>query len=251
MGLALGLSLVINLGSWWFSDRIVIRMTGAREVSPSENPGLHRMIEELARSAGIPKPGVYAVADRSPNAFATGRGPSRSAVAVTDGLMSLLSEREVRGVLAHEIAHIKDRDVLVSSIAAAIAGAIMWLAYSLRWAALFGFGGSSDDEGGGNIIVLLGVAILAPLAAMLLQMAVSRSREYKADAEGAAIANDSHGLADALQKLAVMSQRLPMANQRAATVHHIVHPLAGGGMTRLFSTHPPIEDRIRRLREMR
>jgi len=250
MTVALVVSLAMNLGSWWFSDKLVIAMTRAREVPPDANPGLHRAVSELAANAGMAKPRVYFVDDPSPNAFATGRGPGHSVVAVTRGLLEMLSEREVRGVLAHEIAHIKDRDVLVSSVAAAIAGAVMWLAWMMRWAALFGFGGGDDDEGGGNIVVLLAVSILAPVAAMFIQMAISRSREYKADAVGASVSGDPLALADALGKLSYASRRVPMRNQGASTVHHIVHPFSGGGVVRLFSTHPPIEDRIARLREM-
>ncbi len=249
MTIALGVSLVMNLGAWWFSDKLVVKMTRAKEVTPAQEPRLHRMVDELSRSAGIPKPKVYVVPDPTPNAFATGRGPGHSAVAVTNGLMDLLSDREVRGVLAHEIAHIQNRDVLVSSVAASIAGAVMWLANMAQWAMIFGFGRSDDDDGP-NPIVLLVMAILAPIAATLIQMAISRSREYKADARGAAIASDPGALADALARLDSGVRRNPERNSGAATVHYIVNAFSGRSMLRLFSTHPPIEDRIARLREM-
>jgi len=249
MTLALGFAAVMNLGAWWFSDRMVIAMTRAREVSPGEAPALERMVDELARAAGMPTPRLYMTADPSPNAFATGRGPSRSAVAVTEGLLALLPEREIRGVLAHEMAHIKHRDVLISSVAATVAGAVMWLAAMARWAMIFGGGGGDDDDGGG-ILGLLFMAVLAPIAAMLIQMAVSRSREYAADTRGAALCGDPGSLADALEHLHRGISLRPSGNSRAATVHHIMHPFKAGGMTRLFSTHPPTEERVRRLREM-
>ena len=246
--IALAVSLVMNLGSWWFSDKIVIKMTRAKEVQPQDNPGLHRMVEELSRNAGIPKPRVYMTADPSPNAFATGRGPGHAAVAVTQGLMQLLTEREVRGVLAHELGHIKHRDVLVSSVAAAIAGAIVWIAYMMRWVGIFGGLGGDDDDG--NILVVLLLSILAPIAAMIIQMAISRSQEYKADIRGAEISQDPGALADALAKLSNGVKRVPERNTNAATVHHIVNGFSGRPMMKLFSTHPPIEDRISRLRTM-
>lgn len=250
MTVALGLSLVMNLGAWWFSDRMVIAMTRAKPVTAAEAPRLHRMVEELARNAGIPKPAVYVVADRTPNAFATGRGPGRAVVAVTQGLQELLSEREVRGVLAHEIAHIQNRDILISSISAAIAGAVMWLANMAQWAMLFGGFGRGDEDEGPNPLVLLVTALLAPLAATVIQMAISRSREYKADARGAEVCGDPGALADALARLDVGVHRRPAHNQASATVHCIVNAFSGRSMLRLFSTHPPIEDRIARLREM-
>jgi len=246
--LALGLAAVFNIGAWWFSDRMVVAMTRAREVRPGEAPALERMVAELARNANMPAPRLYITDDPSPNAFATGRGPSRSAVAVTRGLMGLLPEREIRGVIAHEIAHIKNRDVLISSVAATVAGAIMFLASMARWAMIFGGGRGDDDDGG--ILGLLFMAILAPVAAMLIQMAVSRSREYVADARGAALSGDPGSLADALEHLHRGISFQPSANSRAAPVHHIMHPFKAGGVTRLFSTHPPMEERVRRLREL-
>ncbi|MFH1530803.1 MAG: zinc metalloprotease HtpX [Pseudomonadota bacterium] len=246
MTIALCFAAVMNIGAWWFSDRVVIAMTRAREVAPGEAPALERMVTELARNANMPPPRLYITDDPSPNAFATGRGPSRSAVAVTRGLMSLLPEREIRGVIAHEIAHIKNRDVLISSVAATVAGAIMLLASMARWAMIFGGGRSDDDDGG--ILGLLFMAILAPFAAMLIQMAVSRSREYVADARGAALSGDPGSLADALEHLHTGISFRPSGNSRAATVHHIMHPFKAGGVSRLFSTHPPTEERVRRLR---
>ncbi len=248
--IALGFALVMNLGSWWFSDKMVIAMTRAQPLPPADHPRLYRMVEELSRNAGIPMPRLYWVPDRSPNAFATGRGPGHAVVAVHQGLLDLLNEREIRGVLAHEIAHIKDRDVLVSSVAAAIASAIVWLAYMLQWAAIFGVGGSSDDDGRSSPLALLGLALLAPIAATIIQLAVSRSREFKADSVVAAISGDPDGLADALEKLTYANRRIPLMTTRSSAVHRIVHPLSGGGMTRLFSTHPPLEARISRLRAM-
>ncbi len=250
MTVALGVSLLMNMGAWWFSDRMVIAMTRARPVTEAEAPRLHRMVEELSRNAGIPKPRVYVVPDRTPNAFATGRGPGHAVVAVTQGLQELLSEREIRGVLAHELAHIQNRDILVSSVAAAIAGAVMWLANMAQWAMLFGGVGRGDDEEGPNPLVLLVTAILAPLAATVIQMAISRSREYKADSRGAEISRDPGALADALARLDAGVHRRPSQNGSAATVHCIVNSFSGRSMLRLFSTHPPIEDRIARLREM-
>ena len=248
MTLALGVAAVMNLGAWWFSDRMVIAMAGAREVRAGELPALERMVDELAREAGMPAPRLYVTDDPSPNAFATGRGPSRSAVGVTRGLLALLPEREIRGVLAHEIAHIRHRDVLISSVAATVAGAVMFLASMARFAMIFG--GSGDDDEGGGILGLLFMAILAPIAAMLIQMAVSRSREFAADARGAALCRDPGSLADALEHLNRGISLRPSGNSRAATVHHIMHPFKAGGVTRLFSTHPPTEERVRRLRNM-
>lgn len=247
MTIALGISLLMNLGAWWFSDRLVIAMTRAREVSPRDEPMLHRLVDELSRNAGIPKPRVYRVPDRSPNAFATGRGPGHAAVAVTDGIMALLSERELRGVLAHEIAHIQNRDILISSVSAAVAGAIMWLANLAQWVGIFG--GGNDEEGTSPLVYLL-IAIFAPIAALIIQMAISRSREYKADAAGAAIGRDPRALADALERLEAGVHRRPSANSSAAPVHCIVNAFSGRSLLRLFSTHPPIEDRITRLRDM-
>lgn len=247
MMFALILAAGLNFGSYWFSDRIVLSMYQAREVSRNQAPQLFETVERLARRAELPMPRVYIIPKDAPNAFATGRNPQHAVVAVTEGLLQRMDRDELAGVLAHELAHIKDRDILVSSIAATLAGAIMMLANMARWSAIFGgFGG--DDEGPG-IFGLLLTSILAPIAAILVQMGISRSREYLADQEGAKIAGSSEGLARALEKLGADSGRL-QANP--ATSHlFIVNPLSGGGLRNLFSTHPPLEERIARLRGRR
>lgn len=242
---------LMNFFSYWFSDKIVLTMMRGQEVSPDELPWLHSMVERLANSAGVPKPRVYVVPSPSPNAFATGRNPSHSAVAVTEGILRLLSREELEGVLAHEIAHIKNRDTLISTISATIAGAIMFLAYMARWAVIFGgFGGRDNDNRGGALVYLL-IGIIAPIAAMLIQFAISRSREFQADATGARIAGNPYGLANALRKLAAGVVRIPMQTSPATSHLFIVNPLSGGGFAKLFSTHPPVEERIRRLMDMR
>ena len=248
--IALVIALVMNLGSYWFSDKIVLRMYKARELSPSEAPMLHRMVEELARNAGIPKPRVCIIPDPSPNAFATGRNPQHAVVAVTEGIVKLLSPDELRGVVAHEIGHIANRDILVQSIAGVLATVIIYVANMMQWAAIFGVG-RSDEEGGGNIFTTLLLAILAPIAASLIQFAISRSREYLADDTGAKLCGNPLALASALGKLTNYSKQIPMHEGTPATAHmFIVNPFSGGAVTKFFSTHPPVEDRIRRLREM-
>jgi heat shock protein HtpX len=250
MYIAFILALAMNFFSYWFSDKIVLRMYGAQEVSPGEAPELHRMVEDLAREAGIPKPKVYIIPDDSPNAFATGRNPEHAAVAATTGIMRILTPEELKGVLAHEIGHVRNRDILISTIAATMAGAIMILADMARFAAIFG--GRDDEEGGGGIIGVIVMSIVAPLAAMLIQMAISRSREYLADETGAHLAHNPMSLASALGKLARGVEQRPMDSASPATAHmFIVNPLTGGGIVNLFSTHPPIEERIARLRAMR
>ncbi len=250
MVIALVLAAAMNFFSYWFSDKIVLAMYGAREVSEAEAPELVGIVRELATRAGLPMPRVYIIDTPTPNAFATGRNPSHAAVAVTTGLMQMLSPEELKGVLGHEIAHIKDRDILVSSVAATIAGAVMVLADMARWAMFFG-GGDEDDEGGLGLVGLLVMSILAPLAAMLIQLAISRSREYLADREGAKLAGNPLWLAGALEKLEAANRALPMPGARPQTAHmFIVNPLSGGGLAGLFSTHPPIEERIARLRAM-
>jgi len=246
MIVALGLAAVMNFGSYWFSDKIVLRMYRARPVAPNEAPRLHAVVERLVARAGIPKPALYVLPERAPNAFATGRNPAHAAVAVTNGLLELMDEEEIEGVIAHELAHVKNRDILISSIAATIAGAVAVLGSFARWGAIFGgFGGRDDRDGG--VIGLLATAIVAPVAAMIIQMAVSRSREYAADATGAAIAGSPYGLARALEKLGAYSKRVPM-NAGPATSHlFIVNPLSARSFATLFSTHPPLEERIRRL----
>jgi heat shock protein HtpX len=253
MVLAFVLAGVMNLGSYWFSDKIVLAMYRAQEISPQEHPGIHQIVAELSQTAGIPKPRVYLIEDDSPNAFATGRNPQHAVVAVTTGIMRILSREELRGVLAHELGHVRNRDILIGSIAATMAGAIMMIANMARFAAIFGGGRSSDEEGGGGgIIGMLVLTIVAPLAAMLIQMAISRSREYLADASGAQFSHNPLSLASALGKLQRASQQIPMADAKPATAHmFIVNPLSGRSLMSLFSTHPPIEERIARLRGMR
>lgn len=253
MVVAFVLAGIMNLGSYWFSDKIVLSMYGAREIAPQEHPEIHQMIMELAQHAGLPKPRVYLIEDDSPNAFATGRNPEHAVVAVTSGILRILSRQELKGVLAHELAHVKNRDILIGSIAATMAGAIMILANMARWAAIFGGSRNSEEgEGGGGILGIIVMTIVAPIAAMLIQMAISRSREYLADATGASFSGNPLGLAGALEKLQIASQRLPMESPNPATAHmFIVNPLSGRSLFNLFSTHPPIEERIARLQAMR
>lgn len=243
-------ALLMNFGSYWFSDKIVLTMYRAQEVSPREAPELHRLVQRLAQRAGIPMPRVYIIPSDAPNAFATGRNPQHGAVAVTEGIMRLLDEDELAGVLAHELGHIRNRDTLIMTVAATLAGAITMLAHMAQWGAIFGGLGRRDDEGNGGVFGLLFMAILAPIAATLIQLAISRSREYFADSTGAAIAGSPRGLARALEKLHYASQRVPMEANPATAHLFIVNPLTGGSLLNLFSTHPPIEERIRRLRRM-
>lgn len=252
MVIALVVAALMNLVSYWFSDKIVLSMYGAQPVSEEEAPELYAMVRELAQRAGLPMPKVCIIPSESPNAFATGRNPEHAVVAVTEGILRLLKPHELKGVLAHEIAHIKDRDILIGSIAATLAGAIMVLADMARWSAIFGGVKSEDEEGGSlGIIGAIVLSILAPIAALLVQMAISRSREYLADEEGARLSGNPEFLASALEKLAYGVERIPMEEARPATAHmFIVNPLTGGGILQLFSTHPPIEERIRRLRAM-
>jgi heat shock protein HtpX len=244
---------IMNIGSYWFSDKIVLAMYGAKEISPQALPEVHQMVQELSQMAGLPKPRIYLIEDDSPNAFATGRNPEHAVVAVTSGILRILSRQELKGVLAHELSHVKNRDILIGSIAATMAGAIMILANMARWAAIFGGSRDSENrEGGGGMIGLLVMTIVAPMAAMLIQMAISRSREYLADSTGAKISGNPLGLAGALEKLQIASQRIPMEDPKPSTAHmFIVNPLSGRSLLNLFSTHPPIEDRIARLRSMK
>ena len=254
MLLAFGMALVMNFGSYWFSDKIVLRMYNAQEITRNEDPAFYGMVERLAAKADLPMPKVYIIPDQSPNAFATGRNPSHAAVAATEGILRILSPEELEGVMAHELAHVKNRDILISTIAATFAGAISMIGSMLQWGAMLGAGRGDDEEGGGigGMIGSLAMAIIAPIAAMLIQMAVSRSREYMADATGAEICGKPLALAGALAKLQNASQMIPMQEQRPATAHlFIVNPLTGGGLMSLFSTHPPMEERIARLRAMR
>ena len=249
MTIALVLALLMNLGTYWFSDKIVLAMYRAREVTEAEAPGLYSIVRGLSQKAGLPMPRVYIIDADQPNAFATGRNPKHAAVAVTTGIMRILTDEELAGVIAHELAHIKHRDILISTIAATIAGAISYLAHMAQWALLFG-GFSRDDDEGGNPIAALIIMIVAPLAAVIVQMAISRSREFAADAGGAKIAGNPRWLASALRKLEMASRRIPL-NANPATSHlFIVNPLSGQSLMKLFSTHPPIEERIARLESM-
>ena len=238
----------MNFFSYWFSDKIVLKMYRAQEVTSQEAPEVYDMVQELARRAQLPMPKVYVIPQEAPNAFATGRNPQHAVVAVTQGLLQLMNREEVMGVLAHEMAHVKNRDILIGSIAATMAGAIMILGTMARWFAIFG-GASGDDDEGGGIVGLIVMAILAPIAAMIIQMAISRSREYLADATGASFAGHPEGLARALEKLGQYSKRLPMHANPSTAHMFIVNPLSGRSLMSLFSTHPPLEKRIERLRQ--
>jgi len=247
MVIAFILAMAINFASYWFSDKIVLAMYRAQEITPADDPELYSLVKTLSDRAGLPMPRLFLIPQESPNAFATGRNPNHAALAVTAGLRRLMSRDELAGVLAHELAHVRNRDILISSIAATLAGAIMILASIARWSAIFGFGGD-DDEGGGNIFVILIMAVIAPLAAMLIQFAISRSREYLADATGARIAGHPEGLARALTRLGQASGRLPLEANPATAHMFIVNPLSGRRLAGLFSTHPPLEERVARLR---
>ncbi len=249
MVMAFILAIGMNFFSYWYSDKIVLKMYRAQEVGPNDFPGLYNAVNQLAHNAGLPMPRVYIIPEESPNAFATGRDPEHAVIAVTEGLLKTMNDEEATGVVAHEMSHIKNRDILIGSIAATMAGAIMVLATMARWSAFFG-GGSSDDEGGGGLgtIGLIVMSIMAPIAAMLIQMAISRSREYLADATGARLSGNPEGLANALEKLGAASRRLPMKANPSTAHMFIVNPLSGGGLMHLFSTHPPLEERIARLR---
>jgi len=238
---------IMNLGSYWFSDKLVLSMYRAQPVGP-EHP-LYRIVERLTQRASLPMPKVYIIPDPSPNAFATGRNPSHAAVAATEGILQVLNEHELEGVIAHELAHVKHRDILISSIAATMAAAIMMVARMAHFAALFGgYGGRGDDrDRGNNPIALLAMVILAPLAAFLIQMAISRSREFAADAGGASIAGTPYGLADALRKIEAVSKRVPLDANPATAHMFIVKPFTGGGLMSMFSSHPSTESRIRAL----
>jgi heat shock protein HtpX len=244
------IALGMNFFSYYYSDKIAIKMTGSRPVSESEAPELYAIVRRLAAKAGLPMPKLYITPSPQPNAFATGRNPQNSAVAVTEGLMRMLNRTELEGVLAHELAHIKNRDVLVGTVAAAMAGAITMIASLIKWGAILGMN-RDGDEGPGHLAGALVLAIVAPIAAMLIQLAVSRSREYMADATGAWMAGNSDGLANALLKLERGAQAMPMEVNPAASHLFIVNPLSGSAVLNLFSTHPPIADRVRKLRELR
>jgi len=249
MTMALIMASAMNFFSYWFSDKMVLSMYGARQITESEDPRFYGLVRRLAERANLPMPKVYIIDTDTPNAFATGRNPQHAAVAATSGILRILTEDELAGVMAHELAHVKNRDILVSTIAATFAGAITYLASMAQWAAMFG-GRNDEEEGGAGMLGSIVMAILAPIAAMLVQMAISRSREYGADAGGAAICGNPIYLANALQKLEMANHQVPM-QANAATAHmFIVNPLAGSSLASLFSTHPPMPERINRLKEM-
>ncbi len=250
--IALILAVAMNGYSYWYSDKMVLYSTGAQEVLPEHAPEIYGLVAGLARRAGLPVPRVYIVPEGAPNAFATGRDPEHAAVAFTEGILETLNREELEGVAAHELAHIGNRDILIGTVAATLAGAIMYIAQMAQFAVFFGAGRRDDEEGGGGMLGILLAAIVAPVAAMLLQMAVSRSREYLADASAARIAGSPNGLANALGRLEEAAHRRPLECASEATAHmYIVNPMSGEGLAGLFSTHPPMEERIRRLLDMR
>ena len=249
--IAFVIAIAMNFFSYWFSDKMVLRAYGAQPLDPSNAPELYSIVNELAQAAQIPTPRLYLIDTDTPNAFATGRNPRHAAVAVTRGIMRICNREELKGVLGHELSHVINRDILVSSIAATLAAVVMMLGTWARWAALFGgFGGRDEDERGG-VLGMLVMAILAPLAATMIQLAISRTREYQADASGAKLTHNPLNLANALRKLESANERMPLADATPATAHlFIVNPLNAGLFAKLFSTHPPIEERIRRLEQM-
>jgi len=241
----------MNFFSYWYSDKIVLKMYKAREVMPNEATQLYQMVDVLSKEAGLPMPKVYVIPQDAPNAFATGRNPDNAVVAITDGLLRTMNPDELAGVLAHELGHVKNRDILIGSIAATMAGAIMLIANLAKWSAIFGGFRGSDDDNGGGFIGLIAMAIIAPIAAMLIQMAISRSREYLADSTAAKITGNNEGLANALEKLGAYSKQIPMKAEPATAHMFITNPLAGRSLMSFFSTHPPIEERVARLRGTR
>ncbi|MGC1679491.1 MAG: zinc metalloprotease HtpX [Candidatus Binataceae bacterium] len=243
---------ILNFASYWFSDRMVLAAYHAQPLDATSAPELYSIVNELSHSAGIPMPRLFMIDNDTPNAFATGRNPKHAAVAVTRGIMRICDREELKGVIGHELSHVINRDILTSSIAATLAGAIMMLAYGARWGALLGgFGGRGDDDEHGGIIGLIAISILAPVAASMIQLAISRTREYQADKSGAQLTHNPLLLASALRKLENANERMPLDSAGPATAHlFIVNPLSAAGVMRLFSTHPPIEERIRRLENM-
>jgi heat shock protein HtpX len=250
MLIAFLIAMSMNFVSYWFSDKIVLRMYGAQELSQSDNPALFQLIGDLAGKAGLPMPRVYLVPNDQPNAFATGRNPEHAAVAVTQGILRTLTADELRGVIGHELGHVKHRDILIGTVAATMAGAISMIANMAQWAMFFGGGRSSDDREGGSPLGGLAMIIVAPIAAMMIQMAISRSREYAADEAGAQFSGNPLSLANALRKLQAKAEAIPMDANPATAHMFIVNPLSGGGLMNLFSTHPPMEERIARLEAM-
>jgi heat shock protein HtpX len=249
MTIAFIFSLVMNFGTYWFSDKIILKMYKAKEVTPQSAPGFYSLVEKLSQNANLPMPKVYIINDPTPNAFATGRNPQNAAVAATTGILQGLNEQELAGVMAHELAHVKNRDILTGTIAATVVGTITYIAQMAAWGAMLGRGSSDNNRGGG--IGALFLLILAPIAATVLQMAISRSREFAADAGGAKISGNALGLASALQKISRANDIKPLNHANPATAHmFIVNPLRGGGMMKLFSTHPPVEERIKKLQEI-
>lgn len=251
MIVAFGFAVIMNFFSYWFSDKIVLMMYGAKEASTQDYPKLHRIVQNLATKDDIPKPKIYIIPVETPNAFATGRSPTHASVAVTEGIMRLLSDDELAGVLSHELSHVHNRDTLIMTVVATVAGAIYMLSNMARWAAMFGgVGGRDNEREGGNPIAMLVIAILAPIVATLIQLAISRSREYMADEAGAKLCGRPLSLANALRKLHNYSRQVPMQANPTTAHLFIVNPLTGGGLLNLFSTHPPIERRIARLEEL-
>ncbi len=252
LAIAFVFAIGLNFFSYWFSDKMVLRAYGAQPLDASNAPELYAIVNELANSANIPMPKLYMIDSDTPNAFATGRNPKHAAVAVTRGIMRICTREELKGVIGHELSHVLNRVILISSVAATLAGVVMMVGSMARWGALLGgFGGRDENNRGGGMIELLAMAILAPLAATMIQLAISRTREYQADASGAHLTHNPLLLANALRKLESANERMPMADASQATAHlFIVNPLNAGGLSRLFSTHPPIEERIRRLEQM-
>ena len=251
MSIAFVMAFLMNFGAYWFSDRIVLAMYRAQPVSEAEAPELHRIVQGLALRANMPMPRLYIIPTEAPNAFATGRDPEHAAVAATQGILRILNEEELEGVLSHELAHVRNRDTLISTVAATLAGVIVMLARMAMWMPYFGGGGSRDDENrGGGALGFVFLAILAPIAAMLIQMAISRSREFQADETGARLTHKPYALASALQKLEVGANRLPMDANPATSHLFIVNPIRGNALFKLFSTHPPVEERIARLQAL-
>lgn len=251
MVIAFAFALLMNFGSYWYSDKIVLKMYRAREVTEAEAPELVSMVRSLSQRAHLPMPKVYIIPNESPNAFATGRNPQHAAVAVTSGILRIMNYEQLEGVMAHELGHVKNRDTLISAVAATLAGVIMMLAYMARWAAIFGGLGGRDSEDRGGVLGLIVMSILAPLAAMVIQMAISRTREFQADAAAARTTKNPAGLASALERLQAGAERIPLQANPATSHLFIINPLSGRSLLRFFSTHPPVEERVKRLRAMK